>query len=487
MNTTLKTNGVLFEPGPEWSGYTTDKHLAAARMINPKWASDVMTYIGTVNNSHMAYEEYLKLIGNVVYEDDDRPINMMVYGEGRKYATLVRYEADDRNRVGLNKSEFKMVFDSPLFSDVHTIVGLNDRYKIRLISDSTEVQGGWMYIAKYFGPANKFIPASELVSGSTWTKEGAAVSMTDSMKGAKTSYSSPYAITFDWSAVSIQDDVPGNMKHRPVAFGWQEGSGKYNWTWEDYRTYKNDIEFRDLKAKTLVWGKSNRNADGGIDDIDERSNVEITEGSGIVQQIERGNLHKYSKFDIDEFSQHILDLRVGKTSSDITKYIVSTGTNGLMQAAKAISEKAQGWQIVDSKSIFGGDTMNLAFGNSFRRYIHPAGFEIDFRLEPMLDDDSRTRIKHPNGGYMRSYEYHVMDLGQTQGVNNITLHYTKTAADIAVIVPGMRDPFSPTGISKTFRPAASTKDAWSERRMSQFMVTIQNPKNTMIYRPNLYY
>jgi len=485
MDTNLRLDGKLFSPGPEWSGYTTSKHLANARMTEPKWGSDIMTYIGNANSKALTYEEYLRMVTEVKYEDDDSPINMKIYGEGRKYATLLSYRADDMNRVGMNKAEFTMVFDSPFFSDVHTIIGMSDRYKIRIISDGFEAAGGWEYTCKVFGPATKFIPPTELKKGSTWSREGAPVPLTDSMKGAKTSYSSPYAITFDWSSVSVQDDVPGNMKARPVAFAWQVDDKTYDWTWEDFRTYKNDMHFRELKANTVVWGRSNRNADGGIDDIDEKSGVEISEGNGIVQQIERGNLHYYSEFDIDAFSDHLLALRVGKTSTDIIRYVVSTGTYGMMQAHDAISAKAQGWTLINNDAIY-GTNMAQGFGQSFRRYRHPAGFEVDFRLEPMLDDDSRTRVKHPKGGFARSREYHVMDLGQTKGEDNIKLHYVKTAADIMVIKEGLRSPFSPTG-EGVKRSVASLKDAWSERRMSQFMVTINNPKNTMIYRPNILY
>ncbi|MCK4500917.1 hypothetical protein KAU11_10485 [Candidatus Babeliales bacterium] len=485
MDTNLRFDGKLFSPGPEWSGYTTAKHLANARMTNPKWGSDIMTYIGTANSKAMSYEHYLKLATNTVYEETDEPINFMVYGDGRRYATLIKYIADDRNRVGINKSRFTLVFDAPFFSDVHLIVGMSDRYKIRMVSDAEETNGGWSYTCEVFGPAASFIPASELIKGSTWSREGAPVPMTDSMKGAKTSYSSPYAITFDWSSVSTQDDVPGNMKTRPVAFAWKNEDGSEDWTWEDHRTFKNDMHFQDLKATTLVWGTSNRNSAGDVDDIDERSGQEIIQGSGIVQQMERGNLHYYNTFDIEEFTEHLLSLRVGKKATDITRYVVSTGTRGLVQAHNSIKAQANGWEKIDNESIF-GTREKLGFGQSFTRYLHPAGFEVDFRLEPMLDDDSRTRVPHPKGGYARSYEYHVMDLGQTNGEDNVSMHYVKDMVDTMAILKGFRNPYSPTG-ERVVQEVASLKDAWSERRMSQFMAVIKNPKNTMIYRPNIFY
>ena len=487
MNINLRNNGKLFEPAPEWSGYTTKTHLARIRQIEPKWGSDIMTYVETANSSALSYENYLKAVTKVVYDKTDDPINFMIYGEGKKNVALVRYKAEDMNRVGINKTRFLMTFESAFFSDVTLIVGMNDKYKVRIVSDPMPDGSEATYECEVFGPASAFIPASELAAGTTWSREGAPVPMYDSMKGAKVSYSSPYARTFTWSSVRIQDDVPGNMKARPVAFAWKEkdasGKEKTMYTWEDYRTFKNDMFFSEMKNKTMVWGTSNMNEAGGYDDIDERSGVEITMGSGIVQQMEQGNVHYYNTFDIDELGEKILALRVGKTVSDKTHYVVSTGTRGLMQATQQIANKAKGWTQI-SNSVIWGDREDLGFGAKFTRYLHPAGFYIDFRLEPMLDDNSRTPLKHPKGGYAREYEYHIMDLGQTEGNENVELHYVDGVADQFSVVEGLRSPYSPTGAKVTQR-VSNSKDSWTEHRMSQFMVVMKNPKNTLIYRPNV--
>lgn len=481
-NVNFRTDGILFKPADDWVGYTTKRHLANIRQISPKYGSDVMTFVGTRNGSSMAYEEYLKMITSVKVRETDDPINYMVYGEGRQFARLIKVISEDANRIGFNKGHFVMVFDAPFFSEVHTIVGMSDRYIVRIMSDGTQAHGGWAYDCTVFGPSNAFVPATEMLPGSTWTKEGAPVPMYNSEKGAKTNYTSPYAITYTWSSVSVEDEVPGNLKKRPVAFAWKE-EGKTMWTWEDYRTWKNDLEFRSLKNKTLVWGRSNMNEAGGYDDIDTRSGVEIISGAGSMEQKERGNLLYYNSFDVDELSEQIMKLRVGKGESDIMHYAVSTGTYGMTQASKDIETKASGWEKVDNKSIF-GDAMNMGFGHRFTRYIHPGGFILDFRLEPLFDDQYRTPVKHPNGGYARSYEYHIDDLGTTQGESSLELNYVQTAQDLTVIVPGMRNPYSPSDGKGTYQ-AANTKDAWSERRMSQFMLVNTNPKNSLIFRPNI--
>lgn len=483
MNTAIRFDGMLFKPAPDWTGYTTKSHLARIRQLKPKFGSDIMTYVGTANSESLSYEHYLKMVTTPIYDEDDAPLNRMVYGDGRKYAKLLKYISSESVRIGINKSKFVMVFDTPFFSDVHMIVGLSDRYKIRIVSDPREYEGGYAYDCEVYGPASNHIPPTELKTGSTWTKEGAPVPMYDSMKGAKTSYTSPYALTYDWSSVSTQDDVPGNMVHVPVAFAWIDDKGNKMSTWELYKTWKNDMEFNELKNKTLVWGTSNRNAAGGIDDVDERSGVEIISGSGIVEQIERGNIHYYNSFDIDEFGELLLKLRIGKVVTDKLHYVVSSGTYGLMQAHNAIADKAAGWEKVDNKSIF-GDKMNLGFGHRFTRYLHPGGFIIDFRFEPLFDDIYRTPVQHPNGGNARSYEYHVMDLGQTGGEPSVELHYVKGMSDNLGILEGMRSPFSPTGAKVEYK-VSSLKDAWEERRMSHFMPIVRNPKNALIFRPNI--
>lgn len=486
----FKTNGTLFEPGPGWSGLTEKNNLAALRLLKPEWGSDIMTYIQTVNSDAMSFENYLRsVVDKVGIKETDDPINYMVYGEGDQFAKLVSYSADDMNRAGLNKSRFIMRFDKPLFSDVHKIVGLDDRYPIRIVSDPQQEGSVYSYEVEAFGPNSAFIPASELKSGSTWTRDGAPVPLALSKKGAKPYYSSPYAIQFNWSTVRTQEDVPGNMKSRPVAFAWKVKDGNKErtmTTWEQYRTWKADNHFSELKNKTLLWGRSNRNEDGGYDDIDEHSGQQIIEEAGYVQQIERGNLRFYNTFDIEEFADHILQSREGKAIGDKTHYVVSTGTRGMIQASESITAKigSLGWEPVDSKSIF-GDKENMGFGHRFTRYMHPGGFYIDFRLEPMLDDINRTPKRHPNGGYVRSYEYHVLDLGETQGQNNVELNYVESAQDLNAIVAGLRNPFSSGASKNSMQQIASAKDAWSEHRMSQFMLAVKNAKDAMIYRPNV--
>ncbi len=478
----MNNNGILYRKEPGWSGMTDKNNLLAIRAIEPKWADETLNFLHSVNTSGTSLETYLRSIlgDNVSVQDSDDPINYRVYGEAKGNTKLMSYRADDMNRVGINKSRFVMVFADALFSDVHTIVGMDDRYMVRIVSDATNEGSHYAYNCEVFGPADSFIPADELATGTLWSRDGAPVPLTRSMKGAKASYTSPYARMFNWSTVRIEKEAGGDMAERPVVFTW-EMEGKQITTWQHYDTWVNDLHFKELKNKTMLWGRDNRNAQGGYDDIDEKSGEKIIQSSGFIEQMERANLNYYNDFDIDEFSDHIMRLRVGKNATDKTHYVVSTGSYGLLQVHNAIAEKAQGWTRVDNKDLF-GDRENLGLGNSFSRYMHPAGFYIDFRLEPMLDDEYRTPVRHPEKGYIRSYEYHVMDLGQTSGKSNIKLNYVKGVQDLTAVLKGLRDPYSPTGAPN--KEVATMKDGWVETRMSQFMPVVLNPNNTMIYRFN---
>lgn len=479
--TSFRTDGILFEAEPDWSGYTTKAHLARIRQIAPKWGESIMTYVGTANRKGMSGETYLKQVGKVVMDDTDDPINFMIYGEGNRKVRLVKYKSRDMARVGKNKERFTLTFESAMFSDVTTIVGMNDRYIIRIVEGPIPNGSYADYVCELMGDKKHYIPAAELQAGFTFTREGAPVPMTDSMKGAKPTYSSPYARTFTWSSVRTQDDVPGNMKTRPVAFAWKDEDGKTMYTWEQYRTWTNDLFFDELKNNTMVWGRDNMNDEGKYDDIDERSGMEIVQGPGLVDQMERGNLYHYNKFDIREFEEQLITLRYGKSTMDKTHYVVKSGTYGLLDAHESIAEQAKGWTTQPNDQIF-GPREKLGFGFSFKRYFSPAGFTIDFMYDPMLDDQDRTPLPHPQGGMARSREFHIMDMGTTKGVDNVELHYVKDMKDSFGIVSGFRDPYSK---DLKVKQMATPKDAWSEHRMTQFMVVIKNPKNTMIYRPNV--
>ena len=482
MDVNLRTDGKLAEMGAEWGGYTTSKNLAKIGMTKPRLAEELTTYLGTINSKSLAYEEYLRMVTTVKDEITDEPIEQLVYGDAREYATLKRVITENPNKVGYNKETFTMVFDAPLFSQVNTIVGISDMYRIRLLTDGREAYGGWAYKCKVMGSSRRFIPATAILPNSTWTVEGAPVSLYNSEKGAKTNYTSPYKRAFYWSTVSIEDNVPGNMVQRPVTFGWVDENNNKMWTWEDYRSWSNDVNFRNLKNRTLIWGRSNMNEAGGYDDIDEDTGVEIVESSGAVEQIERGNIFYHNEFDIEEFGDQIVKLRLGKNQTDSLHYVVNTGTMGAIKASKQIAEKARDWTKADNTMLFkmGSD---LGFGGKFTRYIHPGGIVIDFRVEALLDDQYRTFVAHPDGGNARGYEYIINDMGMTKGKSSMELRYVKSMRNKTVIVKGMRDPFSVNG--EGVSEASSTKDAWTERRMSHFMLINKNPKNSMIYRPNI--
>lgn len=479
--TSFRTDGLLFEPAKSWSGYTNKANLARIRQINPKWGDTIMTYVGTANRKGMSCETYLKQIANVTVEDTDDPINYMIYGEGTRKCKLVKYSAPDMARPGINKSRYTLTFENALFSDVTVIIGMNDAYRHRIISGPIPNGNYADYVCELMGDKKRFVPPAELQAGFTFTREGAPVPMTDSMKGAKASYSSPYARTLNWSSVRTQDDVPGNMRSRPVAFAWKDDKGNNMYTWEQYRTWTNDMFFDELKNNTIVWGRSNMNDEGRYDDIDEASGQEIVQDSGLVEQLERGNIGYYNEFNIEDLEDRIVRLRIGKNAADNTHYVVRSGTYGLRQAHDSIAKCAKGWTPFNNSQIF-GNKESLGFGMSFRRYLSPSGFYIDFVYDAMLDDQDRTPLKHPNGGYARSYEYHVMDLGTTKGESNIHLKYVKGMQDRFGIVAGFRNPYdADASIIKMSNP----KDSWSEHRMSQFMVVVKNPKNTLIYRPNV--
>jgi len=478
-------NGKLFNPPADWSGLTSKSNLLKIRAIEPVWGDETLTYLHSVNSSGMALDTYLKkmLGGNVKVMKTDDPVNYRIYGGAKGSTKLVEYRADDMNRVGLNKSRFTMIFTDPLFSEVHEIVGMNDRYIVKVMSDARNEGTNYAYECEVFGKASSFIPKDELKKGTSWSRQGASVPLTRSMKGAKDYYTSPYAITFNWSSTRVEREAGGDMADRPVAFAWKDENGKLMYTWEYYASWVNDIHFKELKNKTMLWGRDNMNDQGGYDDIDIHSGEIVKQGPGFMQQMERANLNYYNSFDIDEFTDHLLRLRTGKRNSDKTHYVISSGVYGLKQAHDAIAKKATSWKIVDNRELF-GSRENLGFGMSFRRYLHPSGFYIDFRLEPMFDDEDRTPVNHPVVGKARSYEYHIMDLGQTAGNDNVMLNYVRSAQDITGIVKGLRSPYHPTG-AKVVSENGSLKDGWTESRMSQFMPIIKNPNNTMIYRPNI--
>ena len=113
------------------------------------------------------------------------------------------------------------------------------------------------------------VPAERLLAGERFSVEAAFVEATLSRKVGDVRYSSPVSMRNEWSHVRIQHKVPGNMLGKKLAVGipvTKETEGRYTKDvvnmWMHLVDWQVEEQFSEYKNNALMFGRSNRNANG---------------------------------------------------------------------------------------------------------------------------------------------------------------------------------------------------------------------------------
>lgn len=104
-------------------------------------------------------------------------------------------------------------------------------------------------------------------------------------------FSSPVSMRNEWSTVRIQHKVPGSMLNKKLAVGipvTKETEGRYTHStvnmWMHNVDYEVECQFAEYKNNALVFGRSNRNANGEYMNYGKSGSV-IKTGAGLKTQI----------------------------------------------------------------------------------------------------------------------------------------------------------------------------------------------------------
>ena len=100
----------------------------------------------------------------------------------------------------------------------------------------------------------------------------------------------------------------------------------------------------------------------------------------------------------------------------------------------------------------------------------------------MYSDRERNKVYHPDGGLAESYRYDILDVGMSAGEPNIRKVYVKGSEDIMGYVPGLRNPFSPTGERNIM---ANPVDGYTIHRGSICGAMVKDPSRTASLIPSI--
>lgn len=198
------------------------------------------------------------------------------------------------------------------------------------------------------------------------------------------------------------------------------------------RTYLTNLDAAHLtKISTdietyLMWGHGGRVKQDGPDDV--RLSV------GLWKQLDNSFKRVYNKssFSLKMFRSEIYNFYYGKVEfqgpDPKRKIIVQTGMGGMQMVNEAIKREAAGENFAidgSEKSGIGairGTGMNLGFGYAYTSYVIPFLANVEFVINPALDNVHTNEIENPiiDGFPLSSYSFIIFDVtDNTQ--NNIFL------------------------------------------------------------------
>lgn len=489
-----------------WSGFTDKNHIGQIFHSKPQVASNIVSRM-LAQTHGSSLNMTLDSIPSLYLDTDDDYTWQLIGSSDRNIELVAAYTdpslntaitATDTN-IGIAGQEFYLVFPERWFSDVNVIVGeKNEIYPIQVVADPQPFGNDWVYKCVMWGDAQtEGMPGEELVGGKRFSKEASPVEDALSVKGGEVGFSSPITFRNHFSQIRMQYEAPGNMRNMKfvgskVPYVDNSGNKKEFVTWMDWLNYEFEYQFDREKTKWIWFGRSARDAGGRFLNKGKSGRV-IRAGAGIREQMETANTYYYNYFSIDLLTNILTDLAENKLEYDERKFVIRTGERGAILFHKAVSDVASGWTPLQDSTAQSNTQSMLhenarKFGYQYTEYMAPNQIHVKIEVDPLYSDPVRNKIPAPSnghfiGGLAESYRMDILDIGTIDGEPNIRKVYPKNEPDVTAYIPGLRDPFSPTGAKP--KQIASPKDGYYVTKFATCSAMVKDPTRTASLIPSI--
>ena len=479
-----------------WKGLTKENHLGSIFQLAPQKATNLMVQLLAFQRGK-TLDTFLSQFPTKEFDSDDEYVWHVVSSSRRNIplveARTVSGAAISNEAVlGANTEPFYLVFGEDWFADGEVIVGNYDAYPLRILGDPRMEGTNAVYKVETMGGNVDGVPVERLQAGERFSIEYAPVEKELSRKVGDVRFSSPVAMRNEWSTIRIQHKVPGSMLNKKLAVGIptvDRATGKKTVRdmWMHVVDWEVECQWSDYKNNILMYGRSNRTANGEYLNFGKSGNV-IKMGAGLREQMEVANTMYYNNFSLKLLEDALYELSASKLDFGDRYFLIKTGERGAAQFHKAVLNAVSGWtqfEIVNSTVNIVKKTNSplhqnaLAAGFQFVEYMAPNGVRIKIDVDPFYDDPVRNKVLHPNGGVAESYRYDIMYIG-TMDQPNIFKCKVRGDEEYRGYQWGLRNPF--TG-AKNNPYMSFDEDAAVIHRMATLGVCVLDPTRTMSLIP----
>ena len=440
-----------------WKGLTKDNHLGAIFQKSPQKATNLMVQMLSTQYGK-SLETYLSKFKKKEFETDDE-YTWDVIGSSRRNIPLIEARTEAGSVIssgvaGANGAPFFVLFAEDWFAEGNVIVGeKNEVYPLRVLGEGRSEGTNTLYKVELMGGVTTGMPYEELVQGKRFSVEYSPVERELSRGVGDVRYSSPVSMRNEWSSIRIKHKVPGSMLNKKLAVGipFVDNSGKkqVQSMWMHHVDFKVEETFSEEKNNLLMYGRSNRNANGEYMNFGKSGNV-IKMGAGLREQMEVSNVIFYNNFSIKLIEDALYELSSSKLGLGDRVFILKTGERGAAQFSKAVLDTVSGWAAftinadqlkIVSKTDSNLHSTSLSAGYQFTEFRAPNGVIVKVEVDSIYDDQVRNKIQHPNGGVAESYRYDIMYIGSTEEPN-IQIAKIKGTDEYRGYQWGIRNPFT---------------------------------------------
>ena len=343
-------------------------------------------------------------------------------------------------------------------------------YGVRIVDEGRPNGTTWIYTVEHMRPDQNFsIPAGLLSAGRRVSKEYSVTTnvLTDEFGG--TQFSSHFEMRNDFTTISKEYIVPGNMHDRPLLIKMKTPSGEEVVTWTRWQEAVCDWQWMREKNNVLFYGKSNKRSDGTY--VNKAGNGEtIKQSAGLRDQISPSYRFYYNKLSLDYLMEVGLQLSINILPEDRREFLIMTGERGMLAFHKLIEDKVAMFQPLDSKRVYGSG-QDMGFGGQYRSFMGPQGIKWNIMHMPEYDDPIDNRLRDPDGGFTENYRMTIMNIGTSNGNPNIQRVVPKGRTELKGYVAGLTSPYGPN--SGGLMSAAI--DGYEVKYMTTESVMLSNP------------
>lgn len=503
-----KINPFQIMEAQSWAGNTTPYNLGLLWQRDPIKAYNFVTKVLSANNVPDRMRDMEKYPVMKV-DTPDAEFTWDLIGTAYKNLELIEarvgsstVSSSDTN-IGIGGTRFKLVFPEAYFFNGELLVGeLNEMYLIRVVGDPIMEGLTAVYDVELMGSAfNTGMPGSELVAGKRFSTElySPTTLIRSDIKGGLRG-ASPYAMKQEMSFVRKDWSVAGIELNRKlnIAMPVFDKSGTQIAMTVPYKDWIFEMEFNQGIGNALLFGRSNRDANGYYHDKDTNGEY-IKTGAGIREQMQVSNTYVYDTFKLTWLDDALYNMSAGKIEMGQRKFRIVTGEKGAMQFSRAALDVASGWQTAFTQ--FGGNAnINTikqvsspihqnAFSMGFQivEWIGPNNTQVTLEIDKSYDDPVRNKIfknNNPNNGVAESYRYDIYFEGMVDGEKN-NIQLVKVKGQEQGIRGYSSGPFGElwTDARVGNKYAATTKDEYSCHKIMSFGVVVRDPSRTITLLP----